>query len=171
MARRANRFTIYDAMEAKGVFEANPANADSRDLDGQSLYQGPVTYPKMLYHPQGLERVTVPAEIIVTPLGPQRVNEQKELIWQIVASLKEEKELLSAGWHDHPSKAIRARLLAEGKDTSGVPDISSDQKIQDQEQQIRQMQAELADLRAKQLVPTALPPKAQVVRAAAQPVE
>lgn len=105
------RFTIYDAMEQDGVFDRNPANPNSRDNDGNALYTGPVEYPKMLYHPEGEERVIVPAEIIVTPLGPKEVNEQKELIHKTVGSAEEEAELVTEGWHDHPAKAVRARVM------------------------------------------------------------
>ena len=69
---RAQRFTVYDAMEAKGLFEANPANQSSSEYKRQD-------FPKMLYSPTGEMKVIVPAELITTPLGPKFVGEQREL--------------------------------------------------------------------------------------------
>lgn len=106
MARRPNRFTIYDMMEQRGVFESNPANPDSRDQEGNSLYSGPVEFPKMLYHPAGATRITVQAEAVMTPMGPRMVGEQRELVYQIVNNPVEEEELLAAGWHKDPRKAV-----------------------------------------------------------------
>src|SRR5574340_1262403 len=48
MARPSRRFSIYDAMEARGDFESNPANIDSRDSQGRSMYKK-AEYPRMLY--------------------------------------------------------------------------------------------------------------------------
>jgi len=151
MARKT-QFTIYDAMEQKGVFDANPANSTARDsITGESLYRGPVEHPKMLYHPLGDEVVTVPAEIVMTPLGPQRVGEQRRIVHKIARDASEERELKFAGWHDHPSKAIRARLVAANLDPSEAPAMSSDQRIKDLETQLKELQAEKADLGAKML--------------------
>jgi hypothetical protein len=108
MARKPNRFTIYDMMEQKGVFERNPANADSVDGEGASLYKGPVQFPKMVYHPQGLERVTIAAEAVVTPLGPRMVGEQRELIWALAENQDRYDELKADGWHDSPQRALAA---------------------------------------------------------------
>ena len=129
MPRGNQRFTIYDAMDAKGVFEENSANATALG------YKGPVAYPKMFYHPKGETRITVPAEIIMTPLGPKAVGEQREIIWQIVATPAEEKALRLAGWHDHPAKAIAAG--------GGVaPATSPANRIADLEAESAKLQAE-----------------------------
>ena len=104
------RFTIYDAMENSGFFAANPANPGSRDNDGAPLYTGPVEYPKMMYHPQGEEKIIVPAEIVMTPLGAREYNEQREMIHQIVQSKEEEEALKEEGWLDHPAKAMEVRI-------------------------------------------------------------
>lgn len=104
------RFTIYDAMEQNGIFSSNPANPGSRDNDGNSLYTGPVEFPKMLYHPEGEQRIIVPAEIVVTPLGPRELNEQKEMLHLIVNNQAEADAALAEGWHDHPAKALRVRI-------------------------------------------------------------
>lgn len=112
MARRPQRFTIYDMMEQKGVFEANPANPDSRDVEGKSLYTGPVKYPMMFYHPEGATKITVQAEIIVTPMGPKSVGEQREIIWQLAENPEQEAKLRADGWHDSP---VKAAAVAKGE--------------------------------------------------------
>jgi hypothetical protein len=136
MARRDKRFTVYDAMEAAGKFDENKANASSPD------FEGPVAYPKMFYHPAGETRVTVPAEIIMTPIGPKSVGEQKEIIWEIANNKAQADALRAAGWHDHPGKAIAA---AGGK----APAISAEQRIQELEEELRRVQMEKNDTLAK----------------------
>lgn len=108
MARAARRFTIYDALDEAGVFDSNPANPQAVDADGKPLYLGPVQYPKMLYHPTGMEKIIVPAEIIVTPIGPKAVGEQRELIYMVVHSQAEEAAAVGEGWHLTPREAILA---------------------------------------------------------------
>ena len=123
-------------MEAKGVFAANPANPGSRTEEGASLYAGPVEFPKMFYHPEGLERVVRPAEIIATPLVPKEVGEKKEIITAVANNAEEEVRLRDEGWHDHPSKA----LAAAGKP---VPAIGSEQRIQELERQAQLLREQL----------------------------
>src|SRR5438874_1893302 len=108
MQGRNNFHTQFHVMEARGIFRSNPANPDSQNDQGDLLYAGPVEYPKMLYHPLGEMRTVVPAEIVVTPMGPKEVGEQRELIYRIVVDADEEEEARSAGWHEHPSDAIAA---------------------------------------------------------------
>lgn len=99
MARRQNaRFSIYDAMEARGVFDENTANTSSPDYKRRE-------YPRMFYEPNGKERIVVPAEMLETPIGVKLINEQRALISAIAANATEEAALRAAGWHDHPSKA------------------------------------------------------------------
>jgi hypothetical protein len=131
MARNDKRFTVYDMMEAKGLFEANPANADS------GAYAGPVAYPKMFYHPEGKMQITVPAELVQTIAGPRECGEQRALITRVAANAAEEKALVAEGWHDHPAKALAAAGLP-------VPPISPAGKIADLEAQIAALQAEKA---------------------------
>lgn len=129
---RDNRFTIYDALEKAGYFDKNPANSYARDpVDGSQLYKGPVPYPKMLYHPEGEERITVPAEIVSTPMGAKEVGEQRELIHQIVSNEAEDKAAAADGWHDHPAKAIRARVMAHvsGLEAAGKLDPRTKQAL------------------------------------------
>ena len=135
-----HRFTIFDALDAQGYFDANPANPGSRNTEGM-LYQGPVEYPKMFYHPQGDQRVTVPGEAISTPFGPKIVGEQKELIWKIAQNAEDEAKLLAEGWHDHPAKAI----AAAGDPTRPVPPKPPTDRIRELEAQIAALQAQQAE--------------------------
>ena len=147
MSGRDHRFTIYDAMEKAGKFDSNPANTFARDkTTGANIYSGPQPFPKMLYHPEGLEQITNPAEIVTTPLGAKEVGEQRQLVYKIVGNAEEEEALRASGWHDHPAKAIRARLEATGGDLSKVPPMSSDQRIKDLEREI----ARLSEVKGKE---------------------
>lgn len=128
---RRTRFTIYDVMESQGVFDENSANSYSAD------YKGPVEYPKMFYHPEGRERVIQRAEIIATPMGPERVGELKAIISRVAADADEEAALREMGWHDHPAKA----MLAAGKE---APPTVSRTRETELEEQIRKLTAELA---------------------------
>jgi len=121
-------------MEAKGLFDTNPANASSPQ------YQGPVEYPKMFYHPQGKKRVIQKAELLNTPFGPQRVGEQFEIISRVARSQEEEDRLLTAGWHDHPSKAI----AASGEQ---APPMTAHGRIADLERQLAIVTAQLKQAR------------------------
>lgn len=141
---RNNRLTIYDLMEAKGVFASNPANAGAMREDGTALYSGPVEYPKMLYHPQGAQRVLVPPRVEPTPTGPVHIPAQMELISQIVANADEEAKLVSAGWHDHPADAIAAAVELDPQAYGGkVPEKSSDTRIQNLEAEIARLQKQI----------------------------
>lgn len=146
---RDNRFTIYDALEKSGYFDANPANTYARDLaTGANLFRGPVEFPKMLYHPEGERRVTVAGEEIVTPLGAKLVGQQTELIWAIAENEEQERAMLAEGWKDHPAKSIRVRiekLIAAGQLTADalktIPQISSDHRIRELELEIARLNA------------------------------
>lgn len=131
---RRTRFTIYDVMESQGAFENNPANSCSSD------YKGPQEYPKMFYHPLGTERVIQRAEIIATPMGPERVGELKQIISRVASDADEEAALRELGWHDHPAKAMKAA----GKE---MPPMVSLNREADLEEQIRKLTAELAAAR------------------------
>ena len=144
MARGPKRFTVFDMMEEKGIFEANPANPYARNIDNQSIYAGPVAYPKMLYHPKGEERIIVQATLEMTPLGPAWRGEQRELIWTIADDAKMEKELLDAGWHLHPSDAVR---VAKGLEPEAKPTPPA--TLADLQAQNEALLAELARLKAE----------------------
>lgn len=135
----AQRFTVFDVMEAKGVFKRNPANINAQNEQGQPLYNGPVQYPKMLFHPKGEERIISQGELVVTPLGPQRIMQQREIIYQVVNSKAEEDELVNQGWHTHPANAIRA----SGKE---APATGADQVIADLQRKIAELQSQQAQL-------------------------
>lgn len=171
MARRQTRFTIYDAMEARGLFESNPANVDARDpTTGESIYVRQ-RYPKMFYHPEGEEKITVPAEQIVTPLGAKEVNEQRELIWRLARNEQEETALREAGWHDHPGKAVRERikgqLIAQGYEGEALelkleklaPKVSAQDTIASLEEQLEDLKKKLKEAEMAAIVP--LVPKVQ----------
>jgi hypothetical protein len=140
---RAHRFTVFDVMEAQGVFDANPANTSSPD------YKGPVQYPKMFYHPEGKTRVTQRAEILSTPIGPQKVGEMTELINRIAHDPDEEAALRNAGWWDHPALAIKA---AGGQ----APPMVSRDRAKELEDQIEMLTKQLQHTRAATVAP---PPK------------
>ena len=132
---RHSRFTVYDVMEAKGLFDMNAANSSSPQ------YQGPVEYPKMYYHPKGLKRVIQKAELLQTPFGPQKVGEQFELISRLANSKADEDRLINAGWHDHPAKAI----AASGEN---APPMTAHGRISDLERQLAIVTAQLNAARA-----------------------
>jgi hypothetical protein len=132
---RKTRFTIYDVMESQGVFENNPANACS------PMYKGPQEYPKMFYHPEGRERITQRAEIISTPMGPERVGEIRELISRGAADADEEAALRELGWHDHPAKAIKA----SGREMPPVVHINREADL---EEQIKELTRQLTEARS-----------------------
>lgn len=131
MPRRNKRFTIYDMMEEKGVFEANPANPDSRDVNGMSIYKK-AEFPLMLYHPDGARRVMVPGEIIATPMGPRKVGEQTALINKTVNSEAELEAALAEGWHRSPHDALRA--------------ANGEAPLKSQEDTIRELEEKIASL-------------------------
>lgn len=136
MPRQSRRFSIFDAMEEKGVFEANPANYYSRDAENTNLYKGPVEYPKMFYHPEGKERVLNPGSTELINGVYTKVGLLMEVEWTIANNSAEEKKLRSEGWHDHPAKAI----AASGKE---APAISSGARISELQAKMAEMQAEL----------------------------
>jgi hypothetical protein len=131
---RKTRFTIYDVMESQGVFDNNAANSYSND------FKGPQQYPKMFYHPEGKERITQRAEIIATPMGPERVGELKEIINRVALDADEEAALRELGWHDHPAKAMKAA----GKE---MPPTVGANRESELEEQIRLLTSELANAR------------------------
>ena len=140
MARR-NRYSIFDMMDDKGVFDKNPANACS------DKYIGPQPFPKMVYHPKGEYRVTQKAEVVVTPFGPEKVGELKELIYRTVQDQEELDRALDEGWHMHPADSIAAGGRAR-------PETAPAGAIEDIDAQIKRLQAQKA-----RLLPAAKPAK------------
>ena len=145
---RGKRFSIFDAMEDAGMFRANPANADSVTKEGVMLYTGPVSFPMMVYHPFGEERIIVPGTAENTPFGPKMVGEQREIIWKLVANQAEYREATESGWHDHPAKGIAAGNARLSPDQAhmrrAVPPISSATTIDDLTRRLRETEEALA---------------------------
>lgn len=146
---RENIHTVYDRMAAKGMFSANPANEGSRDPNtGESLYKGPIQFPKMLYHPEGKKRVTSPSVTVPGPAGPVVVPAQHEIINKIVNNKAELKEALDAGWHEHPADAFWAGLSEDERELVERPAKSATSRINTLEQKLAEMEKELANARA-----------------------
>lgn len=155
MARGRNNFhTVYHVMDERGVFRTNPANSDSvHETEGTSLYQGPVQFPKMFYHPMAETRVIVPAQAVVNSQTGEAVldragnpimrGEQREIIHEIVQDQAGADRLQKAGWHDHPAKALMAAGLE-------APAISSQQTIEELERKLARAQADLAQAQSVQ---------------------
>ena len=140
MARLAKRFTVYDVMEEKGVFDSNPANSTARDEHGRSVYSGPQEFPKMLYHPQGKTKTIDQGEAVATPFGPKMIGIKEELISVIVSTPEEEARLLAQGWHKKPFQAIAASGAEAPVDNS---EINTDQ-IESLKKEIEKLKAEAA---------------------------
>ena len=153
--KNGDRFTVYDAMEASGYFSTNPANPNSRNKDGQPLYQGPVKFPMMLYHPRGEERVSVPGTKERTPYGTvEMFGEQWEIISREVRTDVELAEALEEGWHKHPALAIKAAndtwRKERGLTPMPVPAISAGSLIADLEEKNRLLTEALEEARRSQ---------------------
>lgn len=139
-----NIHTIYHVMEAAGKFDENPANPTARNEEGLSIYKGPVEFPKMLYHPEGQERILVPGELILSPGGREmKVGEIRELVWKIVQDREEEAELLALGWHRTPAQAI----AAANDPSRPVPPESPAQVLNAKDQEIQELREQLEKLK------------------------
>lgn len=151
-----NRFSIYDAMERKGIFRLNPANLGAKDSNGAPLYKGPVQYPKMFYHPQGATIIVVPAELIETAAGPKYVGEKRELVSKVVNSPEEEAALVAEGWHSHPAKA----MVAAGLD---APAMSAEERLKELEEELAKLKKEKAQAALQLELPLAVSAQKKVV--------
>lgn len=147
------RYSVYDHMDRKGVFATNPANPDSRDSQGQSLYKGPVGFPKMLYHPKGEEKEISPAHLEFDRGREFTIPAKYEMITRIVETPADAKKLLASGWWDHPAKAIEAGnrvRAAAGLPLRPVPEMNSAElatreAMERAEEEIENRDIELAD--------------------------
>jgi len=135
----ANRYTVFDVMEKRGDFRKNPANIGSQSDDGESLYSGPIQYPKMLFHPQGEEEIIYQGDVINTPYGPQKIMEQRAIIHKIAHNQAEEEALIAEGWHQHPAEA----MVAAGKE---APATGADRVIADLQKKIAALEAQRTQL-------------------------
>jgi len=149
-------YSIYHSMEDRGVFEKNPANVQSVDNDGNSLYRGPVEYPKMLYHPRGETQTIFQGVMVVDVksgqpiLGPDGLprftGTQVGIKNRIVQNAEEEAELLAQGWHHTEAQARRQNPEVPG----GAPPKSASEV---QAERIRELEAKLAAQEAHQSAP------------------
>ena len=134
------RFTQFDAMEARGDFVVNSANANSPD------YNGPQAFPRMVYAPE--EEILVSGTYEeVKGKGVMLLGEQKALRNRLVNSRTELADALADGWFDHPAKALGAlieRNRANGlEDNRAVPPITAQETIDSYERRIAELQAKL----------------------------
>ena len=143
--KNGDRFTVYDAMEASGMFSTNPANVNSRDKDGRVLYKGPVKFPMLLYHPRGEEKILVHGVTSPAYPGgpPEKFGEQWEIVSREVTSQGELDEALAEGWHRHPAHAIKVANETWRKEMGlkplPVPPISAASRISDLEEENRRL--------------------------------
>lgn len=143
---RGQRLTIYDIMEARGDFAANPANVGSMSDDGSPLYKGPLEWPKMLYHPEGATREVEPERREPSPTGVITIPAKREMITAIAGSQEEEDALREAGWHLHPADAFVAAGLP-------APPKGATQVLQEKDHRIAQLERELAAARGGKAPP------------------
>lgn len=114
--RLSKVYSVYHAMEDRGVFETNKANAQAVNNDGLSIYEGPVQYPKMLYHPKG-EMVCITQGIMITDRDNRPVFDElgrpryAGAVWGMknmtVESEEQEAEFREKGWHLTEADAMR----------------------------------------------------------------
>lgn len=156
---RQNRHTVYDKMEYDGVFDKNPANAQARDNNGLSIYKGPVEFPKMLYHPEGKQKITRPAEAIATPFGPKLVGEEKMLISMTVENKEEELAALKDGWHTRPRDAHKARAEKTGEELEVVHETVHESEIDKLRKQLEAAEVRNAELEMVAATGKPVPPK------------
>lgn len=138
-----NVFTIYDLMDKKGYFRSNPANRDAQGPNRENIYKGPQPYPKMFFHPKGETKVVVRAETVMTAFGPERVGEQREIIWKTVENEAEEAKARADGWWDTPAKSIHA---GGGE----APPVSSAERVTELEAEMEALKAQLAQAKLDQ---------------------
>ena len=132
MAKKNRVYSVFHAMDDAGQFDNNPANPSA----------GPVykkqQFPRMVWHPEGKERVTKPAEEVETKSGYKLVGEQREIIYRVANNRREYDRLLLDGWHAHPAGALRAA----GHEP---PPVSAAEQIDDLQSQIAALQSRLRD--------------------------
>ena len=150
MIQHQHRHTIYDVLEAKGLFHQNPANFYAVDSEGLPAYQLQI-YPKMLYHPQAETRQVTQEEEDITKGGRVQVRGGlREMIHQVVNNEAEEKVLLEKGWHLSQAKAMRANGVSNAPaETVGELMAASGAEAELARARAMAAEAELEVLRAK----------------------
>jgi hypothetical protein len=163
MARnRMNKvYSIYHSMEDRGLFETNKANAQAVSNDGLSIYEGPVQYPRMLYHPKG-ELHCISQGILVTDRDSRPVFDERGqpkyagAVWGvkniIVESEEQEAEMVKEGWHYTEAQALRANPETHLK---APPKTNAEL----QQERIAELEKKLAEAEAKNK-PSSTPGKA-----------
>jgi hypothetical protein len=149
--RMSSVYSVYHALEDKGLFETNKANAQAVNNDGLSIYDGPVEYPKMLYHPKG-EMYCITQGIMVTDRDNRPVYDEAGkpkyagAIWGVknitVDTETQEAELVSEGWHFTEAQALRAN-----PDTSHKAPPKSQAELQ--KERIAELEKKLAESEAR----------------------
>jgi hypothetical protein len=139
---KIKRFTQFDAMEARGDFEANGANAASPN------YAGPVEFPRLVYFAEE-EVIASGSYEDVKGKGFILLGEQKALRNRTVRDRTELADALADGWFDHPAKALKALIednKAKGLDDRRVaPAITAQETIDSYERRIAELEAKLAE--------------------------
>jgi hypothetical protein len=164
--RMGSVYSVYHAMEDKGFFDVNKANASAVNNDGVSIYDGPVQYPKMLYHPKG-ELACITQGIMVTDRDNRPVYDEAGkpkfagAVWgvkyMIVDSEAQEAELVGQGWHFTEAQALRAN-----PETAHKAPPKSQAELQ--KERIAELEKKLAESEARQQ--QAGPAKAQPAKVA-----
>lgn len=132
MARKNRVYSVFHAMDDAGIFDNNPANQSAGPIYKKQQF------PRMVWHPDGEERITKPAEEVETKSGYKLVGEQREIIYRLANNRKEYDRLLNDGWHAHPAGAMRAA----GHEP---PPVSAAEQIDDLQSQIHALQSRLRD--------------------------
>lgn len=134
------RFTIYDMMEARGVFEQNTANASSPGYKK-------VEWPKMVYHPEGKVKTVFAGTTSFDPETRERqmVGKQVEIINKLANDKTEYDKLIKEGWHSHPAYAMAASGLES-------PATTNPEYIAGLEHNLKIMQEQLAIAKKSKLV-------------------
>lgn len=144
-------YSVYHHMEEKGVFETNTANAGAVNTDGLSIYQGPVEYPKMLYHPTGeMERIYAGIQVMDREGNPVKdengqlkyAGSQHAIKTVIVHSADEEAEWIGRGWHTSEAAARRTNPVLAKTAPGPTP-------MEEAKSRIKELEAKLAERDAK----------------------
>ncbi len=123
---KIKRFTQFDAMEARGDFEGNDANASSPN------YAGPIEFPRLVYAAEE-EVIANGTWEDIKGRGTILLGEQKALRNSDGQGSDGIGGCLADGWFDHPAKALKALIeanRANGLDDRRVaPPISAQETI------------------------------------------
>lgn len=143
-------YSVYHAMDDRGVFEQNKANVQSVNNDGLSMYEGPVQYPKMLYDPKG-ELYCINQGIMIVDRDNRPVfDEQGKVkyagsVWGVknivVDNAEQEEEMVKKGWHFTEAQALRANPTSPIKAPPKSPAELQAERIADLEKKLAEFEA------------------------------